>query len=326
MNIKILSIFALWGMLISSFLPGCNSLIESANNQPALRVEWTIWEGDYTLIIAKEKGFFDKHGVNVEPTFYDDFYQALPDIAAEQIDGGLFAIGDVIAVNKLSEVIAVYAYDSGGSSSIVALPEYLSPSDLKGQSIGVTLGTSGEMIVINMLAEAGLSQDDVRLVNVNPEEVQDRLGVDIQAGYTWEPYTSQALNAGNNLLFISSQGSSYLPDMIVFRKEVADQRPQDIQSFISAWSEALEWRKQNPDETYQIISRVTGYPIEDITSNEELNLFSVSDNRQLFSEYPGTDLSSIYYIAQLNLDFMIRNGDMTKPIHLKNIFDSSYLE
>ena len=39
-----------------------------------LKVEWSLWQGDYTLLVANQMGFFKKHGVNVEPVRYEFIY------------------------------------------------------------------------------------------------------------------------------------------------------------------------------------------------------------------------------------------------------------
>ncbi len=83
-----------WILLLGLWaaLAGCGLLPETdAASRPPLRVEFTEWWGDYTLIIAQQQGFFQKHGVPVEMVYYPVYSRALPDLAARRIDGGLFS-------------------------------------------------------------------------------------------------------------------------------------------------------------------------------------------------------------------------------------------
>ena len=81
--------------LLVVFLTSCSSQPQTVSRKP-LKVELAFWWGDFTLLVAKEKGFFEKYGVLVEPVYYESFPQAPADLAAGKIDVGLFSIGDVL--------------------------------------------------------------------------------------------------------------------------------------------------------------------------------------------------------------------------------------
>src|SRR5215510_14279936 len=98
-----LSMFA----VITSILAACSPFQMPEQQKRPIRVEFTDWWGDYTLIVAKEKGFFEKYGVDVEPVYYDTLSDTYPDLAAGQIDGALIAMGDIINVNHSMEMKVV---------------------------------------------------------------------------------------------------------------------------------------------------------------------------------------------------------------------------
>ena len=58
-------------VITAILLSACSGI--SKSERSPLKVEWTLWWGDYTIIIAREKGFFEKHGVEVELIFYEVF-------------------------------------------------------------------------------------------------------------------------------------------------------------------------------------------------------------------------------------------------------------
>lgn len=315
----------LWLGCLLVILTACQSLAP-VDEQPPLRVEWTQWWGDYTTIIAKEKGFFDKHGVKVEPVYYDVFSQALPDLAAGKIDIGLFGISDALNVARRVPIKVVAVYDQGGESTIVAAPGINTVADLKGKTVSVPAGGSTyEIFVREMLKSAGLSMSDVTVVNVDPEALPERLGVDVQAGYTWEPYVTQLVKDGNHALY-SSDENRLFPDVITLRADVADQRPDDVKAFLRAWFEALEYRRTNPADSNAIIARVTGLPVEEITAGQEkILLQNAADNLATFALPQGQDTKSIHYTAQTNLDYLISIGTASQPIDLNKVLDPSFL-
>jgi len=315
----------LWLGCILVLLTACQSL-SPVDERPPLRVEWTQWWGDYTTIIAKEKGFFDKHGVKVEPVYYDVFSRALPDLAAGKIDVGLFGISDALNVARRVPLKVVAVYDQGGDSTIVAAPNILNVADLKGRTIGVPTGSTYELFVREMLKSAGLSLEDVTLVNIDPETVSERMPDEVQAGYVWDPYLTQLVNQGNRILYSSEQGNRLFPDVITLRADTAADRPEDVKAFLRAWFEALEYRRANPDESNAIIARVTGLPLEEITAGQEnILLQDAADNLASFAQNPGENTDSIHYTAQANLDYLINLGTASQSIDLSQMLDPSYL-
>jgi NitT/TauT family transport system substrate-binding protein len=107
-------------LIAALFLTGCGQIGQSRSPLPPLKVEWTRWDGDYTILVAQEKGLFKKHGVEVELLYYDVFSKAITDMAAQRIDAGLFGVGDMLMASRLTDVKGILLYDSGGTSTIVS--------------------------------------------------------------------------------------------------------------------------------------------------------------------------------------------------------------
>jgi NitT/TauT family transport system substrate-binding protein len=317
--------FLLGLTLILVTLTGCQS-VTPPTSRPPLRVEYTQWWGDYTAIIAKERGFFDKHGVPVELVPYEVFSQALPDLAAGKVDVGLFGISDALNVARRVPTKIVAVYDQGGDSYIVAAPGINTVADLKGKAIGVPAGSTYELFVREMLKSAGLALNDVTLVNIDPETVAEKMPADVQAAYVWEPYLTQLVKAGNPVLYSSDQGNRLFPDVITTRADLAAARPEDVKAFLAAWFEALEYRRANPVDSNAIIARVTGQPVEQITAGQEkILLQNAADNQATYALDPGQDTSSIHYTARTNLDYLINIGTTSQPINLNQVLDASFL-
>lgn len=319
--------FLKWIFLLSLWaaLAGCGLLPETNAPPPQpLRIEFTEWWGDYTLVIAQQQGFFQKHGVPVELVYYPLYSRALSDLAARRIDGGLLSIGDAISVSKYTDVKVVAVYDNGSYNTIVSIPEITRIRDLTGKRIGVQIGSTYELLISDMLASVGMSLSDVTLVNVAPEDIPANLGQTIEAGFVYEPYTSFALERGNNLLLKSQEFVGLYPDVIVFHSAIVNERPQDIRAFLRAWFEAVEFRRQNPAEARQTIANYFQEPLAEIRPDEGLEIFNLEDNYDLFSAQP-TRKRSIYQTAQLNADFLVRIGVLPAQPNLNALLTPEYL-
>jgi NitT/TauT family transport system substrate-binding protein len=313
-------------VLIAVLLGACSgaqgSSTDSLSSKPPLRFEYTQWWPDYTVVVAKEKGFFEKHGVNVEPIYYENFPQALADLPAQKIDGGLLALGDALVVSQSSNLKIVAVYDDGGYNAVVALPEIQSVADLKGKRVGVLIGTSYELFVRHMLQSAGLSPTDVTLVNIDPSEIATHLANgDIAAGYTWDP----SLTEGYPIIYQKADAPGLFPDVIVFREDVINERPDDIRAFLRAWFEAVEYRKQNPEETREIVAKYTGLPLDQIYIDNEIHIMSLDDNLAIFAG-ENTEGISLLEAAQINAEFQAQAGFMSIIPNLTVFLDGSFLK
>ncbi len=310
-------------LALSGLLAACRGQTTTNTDAAPLRVEWRQWQGDYTLLIAQEKGFFKKHGVQVEPVYYEHFSEALPDLAGARTDIGLFGIVDALNVANISAARVVAVYDAGGVTSLVAAPEIKTLADLKGKQIGAVYGSSAEMVIQDVLRQAGLTLQDVTLVDMAVEAMPGRLQTDIQAGVTYEPYTSQALAAGNHNLTESGM-SALLPDVIVARDGLVTEHPEAVRAFLAAWFEAVAYRQSNPLESNQIISKLANVSATELLANDAA-LYSLEDNRRLFAEGGVGEELSIYQIARTNLDFMVSSGGLTNLLDVLQIFDATFL-
>lgn len=312
-------------LILILVLSGCVAVPESKH--PPLRVEWTFWDGDFTLVIAHEKGFFEQYGLEVEPVYYETFSASIADMAAGRLDGGLFGLGDVLLTSSVIDVRGVAVYDSGGTSSVVARQEINAISDLIGKRIGVLLGSYNELFVREMLLRAGLTVNDVTLVNVDPEKITARLADDLDAGYVYAPFDTQAVQAGFKILYSSSESDvgAFFPDVITFRKSIVEERPEDVRAFLKAWFEALEYRMANSVECNQIVARILDVPVERVTQSSRNILYTLDDNTRLYDPNSSSGIT-IYDAAKLNLDFQVARGNITLMPEIDQIFDSSYLQ
>ncbi len=309
-------------IVITLILTACGSAMPAAERTP-LRVGWSLWPGWYPLVIAQEKGLFAKHGIEVELTLYPLYSQTISEFDSRKVDAVALVLGDVLPLDKNSQAKIVLVTDnSNGGDSIMAPADIVSPADLRGKRIGAGLGTFGEVLVREMLKRNNLSVGDVTLVDTAPENLPTMLGNTVDAGHTFEPYTSQATQKGYHPVFSSADTPGLIPDVIVFRSDVTTGRPDDVRAFIAAFFEAQDWWLANQSEAAAIIAKATDQKPEDI-SIEGIKLFNQADNVTTFKQ--GKDTTSIYFTTQTYSDFLIQTGRMNTAPDLSQLLDASFL-
>jgi NitT/TauT family transport system substrate-binding protein len=315
-------------LLFTIFLLIACSLITSPSKTEKLplKVAYSPWPGFLPIIIAKEKGFFAKAGVNVEPIYLEDTQLQMAETGAGKYDGAVLALGSIVIINsKNPDLRIIFATDeSAGADAVVASPRISKIQDLKSQSLGTGIGGFGELFVAKMLETVKLTTEDVTLVNMDGEQVPARLQKEeIKAGQTWEPYVSQAVKTGARVLFSSVQTPGLIPDVVAFQSSVLRDRPSDIKAFVRGWFQAVDYWKANPSEGNAIIAKSLKVK-PDTISLKGVKLFSLSDNIQAFA--PGTTTKSLYHTTQLYLDFFVRTGGLTRSPDMDKLLDPSFLK
>lgn len=312
----------LLALLMTIVLAGCLPTQKAEEINTPLRVGFTQWWGDYTLLVAKDKGIFEKHGVEVEPVYYDVYSDYILELASGQLDGSSLAMGDIINVSHITPLKVVGLNDDGGADAIVVGPEIGSISDLKGKKVGVLLGTQYELMIAEMLRSAGLGSGEVTIMDANPEEAASALKSGrVQAVYTWEPFLSEALAEGNRVIY-PTEKMRLFPDTIVFRASIVKQRPDDIRAFLRAWYEAASYRLQHEGETREIAASYLGISAEEIKPDPNLRIYSLQDAKTLFSIQ---EKNSIYSVTTITSDYLVSIGIITQGVDLLELIDPSYL-
>ena len=309
-------------IMILISLSACTTLQSEEPAKDPLRVEYTQWWGDYTLLVAKEKGFFEANGVEVEPVYYDISSRTYSDLASGQIDGALIAVGDAINIDRSAHMKVVAVHDDGGKDAVIVDPEINSIEDLKGKTIGMIIGSQYELTIIEMLRSVSMGLGDVTMVAVDPKESLKTLEKgQVQAAYTREPYLSEALSSGYKVIYRQEQLHLF-PDTITFRKSIVDDRPEDVRAFLKAWFEAVDYRLQHPEETQAIAAKYLGVSIEKIQSDDNLKILTLDDNKKLFNLQED---NSIYAITKIASDYLISIGAAAQQIDSLELLDPDYL-
>ena len=173
--------------------PEADATAEATSDPVSLRLAQNLSPISGVAIVAKEQGFFDKQGLDVEVSNFTSGKQCLETVMGGAADIATTAEAPTTAATMAQQPIAFLArmeYSdlktlTDASANVATL------ADLKGKRIGFTAGTGGEVYTMAVLKEANLSSEDVTLVNLRPQEMLAALTAgSIDAYNTWEPHIS----------------------------------------------------------------------------------------------------------------------------------------
>ncbi|MBU1566136.1 MAG: ABC transporter substrate-binding protein, partial [Proteobacteria bacterium] len=263
------------------------------------------------------------HGVRVKPVLYTTYTNIFSDYAAGVLDGCFGGLYELLKINTGGMKVVLITDTSDGAEGLVAQSSIQNPGDLAGKRIGIQGGLTGSEYVVNtMLRRHGLTRADVTFVHVEPEAVLEQMPDKIQAGYTWDPFLTRAVENGYRILFTTADTTGMVPDVMAFQGRLTQERPEDVRSFLRAWFEAVEFWREHPKEAAISIARVTGLKVEDITL-QGCRLFSLADNHKAFNRNIGP--ASLYHVGLQQIDFIMGMGDAIAAPDLAKALDGSFL-
>lgn len=310
-------------ILITVFMTTACGAQGATEEQAPLKVAWLVFNGYGPFFVAQEKGIFQKHNVQVQGVPADTTASQIVDLAGNAADCALIVFSNAIPVANSNNLKIVMVIDStNGADQLLAPSDVNSVADLKGKRIGVAFGSYGELFVREILKKNGLSTGDVQFVNIPPEGLVDALGRTVDAGHTYDPFTSQASSKGYKEIASTADIPNLIFDAVACNSSVLRQRPNDVRAFIASWFEALTWWQANAQAGNAIIAQATSQKPEDI-STEGIKLFTLPDNQQAFDPNNPT---SLFTAAQKTVDYYTSISALNSAPDLKALIDGAYLK
>ena len=266
---KVVSIILSLSLSLLCFGCGDNSSKKkgsSGGSGKTVNICMSSWVGYGPLYVAKEKGIFEKNGVNVNIQVIESVTDINSSLASGSSDGcvvatGTYIIGKAAGVDQ--EQVMVLD-DSYGGDGVVTSNDINSFTDLKGKRVGVSLtGDTSTLLFFYLLKEYGMSQDDVEISNLSPGDAGSAfVGGKISAAVTYEPWLTSAKKTGK-VLVSSKDTPGLINDVLCFKKEFIKENPDEVQAIVDSWFEALDYVEKNQEECNKIMAESQGMTVED---------------------------------------------------------------
>ncbi|CDK01793.1 putative aliphatic sulfonates-binding protein [Microbacterium sp. C448] len=211
--------------------------------------------------IAKVGGFFDDElaelGIAVEYTLLGTSTQMLEGLASRALDFtdiGYVAVATGAAANVPFDIIGA-ASSGGGDAILVPTGGATSIEDLAGATVATSKGSSAWALLVRALEDAGMSTDDIELIDLAPDEAQNAfLTGQVDAWALWVGTKSDAVNDTNSEELITGEELGLVPGAIVTRTALAESDPVVIDAFLRARQSAVGWLAEDPEAVAEAIA------------------------------------------------------------------------
>lgn len=206
------------------------------------------------LFVAQDLDLFEKHGLDV--TFHE-FQSGAPMLAALKSgsldvittgSGAVFALGQGIPLKFI-----LWSGDPTTTEALIVPPDspIESLDDIEpGMKIAAATGTSAQLNAYWSLRKAGLTVNDVTMVNLPAPLLPNAFASgDIDAGVTWAPYTMQMQEEGYRIIAADVEVEPHdglVGEMVIARPDFLSSNAEAGERLVRVFAEAMELIEQDP--------------------------------------------------------------------------------
>ena len=215
-------------------------------------------------LVLKERGILEKaleaDGIKVRWVLSAGSNKALEFLNAGSIDFGSTA-GAAALIGKINgnPIKSIYVYSRPEWTALVtgAKSEITKVADLKGKRVAVTRGTDPHIFLVRALADAKLTEKDVKLVLL--QHADGRLALergDVDAWAGLDPLMAAAeVESGARLFYRKAEDNTW--GILNVREAFANENPALVKKVLAAYEEARAYARANPAELKKVLIEYT---------------------------------------------------------------------
>jgi NitT/TauT family transport system substrate-binding protein len=209
--------------------------------------------------IAQERGFYKKHGLNVQHVRIPGANVAISALVSGNLDYGTHYQVTMLWGARGLGTRAIFSTASRQMFSLVVQPGIQSVKDLKGKLVGIpTIGSLGHKITVRVLRKLGIDPDkDVRMLAVGGDasRSQQLRGKQIDATMINPPLSIMMRKEGFNLLLQAGDYVEVPLTGVGTTTKKLKENPEQVKRLLRALYEGLRFVRTNRQDTIEVFSQ-----------------------------------------------------------------------
>ena len=185
------------------------------------------------------------------------------------------SIGDLPAIAGRAGGLKTRAIAaSRGGNTYVVVPADSSIQtirDIKGKKVGVSLGTYMHAALLKILKDHGLSENDVKLLNMDNATLKTAVATkDVEVGFTGSDAITLRDRGVARILYSTVDKPVYYQNAgaLLVREEFARKYPDIVKRFVKVWVKASQLRSLNKNEALKLDTRA-GTPLSTLKEDSK---------------------------------------------------------
>ena len=246
--------------------------------------------GDYNgtslLAIAEDQKLWEKHGLKANAKVFTNGPLQIQALGTGDLDFGYIGPGAFwLPASGQAKIVAMNTL--GNADRVIAQAGTTSIEQLQGKTVGVPEGTSGDMILTLALENAGLTKEDVKVVNMDPATIVSAFASKkIDAAGFWYPAIATIKQQVPDLSELAKnsdfESQVSFPTAFVAGNKVVSDEKQKTEKTIAVLREAMEYRSENMDKSIELTAEMLNVPVEQVKADAaNVKVLSVDELDQM---------------------------------------------
>lgn len=272
--------------------------------------------------IAQEQGFFDEEFAGENITFEYAQFQGGAYIneamASDSVDFG--AMWEQPAITAVAngypeKIVATYGYSDTNAPLIVTKKSGITKlEDLKGKKIGVILGGSFHYTALKYIEQAGLTANDVELINTTDPLTLLRSG-DIDAAVTFNMYAQQVIEDGTcEQLAIGKDYGLMAVYTVVGNQKFIETYPETTARILKVLDKTIKYTAENTETAYTAYAEYVQQDYNVLLTNYQSSHYELDLSQE--------DVDAMKQVEKFLEDLEI----ISSRVDIKDAVDTTYLE
>ena len=229
------------------------------------------FNGTSLLAIAEDQGLWAEHGIDATTSSFTNGPLQIQALGTGDLDFGYIGPGAFwLPASGQAKVVALNTL--GRADRVVAQPGIDSVEDLRGRTVAVPEGTSGDMILTLALQEAGMTKEDVELVPMEPPAIVAALSSgQVDAAGFWYPALATVKKQVPDLVELAQntdfEETVAFPTAFVAGNDVVAEDPEKVDAVLKVLREAMAYRAEHMDEAIALTADFNDLPEADVEAD-----------------------------------------------------------
>lgn len=223
-------------------------------------LDWTPNTNHTGIYVAKEKGFFEEEGLDVDIMLPGEVGSNQL-VASGQADFGVSYQERVIMARPeglpIVSIAAVIQHNTAGYAS-PASKNITSPKDFEGKKFGGIGVPLQEMMMRTIMEEHGADVEKVEFVNIGQSDWFTAMEREVDFStiyYGWTGIEAELRGLEINMMFYKdvSEGFNFYTPILITSEDMIEKHPDTVRKFVHAAAKGYEFAIENPSEAADIL-------------------------------------------------------------------------
>lgn len=311
---------------------GSNSSAAPASSPVTVKTAYAPFIGGIGIYALDDKKFDLDHNVDLKIGAFGATSPLLSvmtgdvDIAFTTLQSYLVSVNALIEegsdITTLPKIVYLHNA-STGADGIVADASIKSVADLKGKSVTAQYGEVTHYMLAKALATAGMTVDDVNLVDMGPGKGGAAfVAGSVDAATTFEPYLSQGTTSRDgNIIISTADMENTILDVVVVSAKNAEEKPEWLLNTLKAVEDATQYIEGDLDAAAELTADDLQVSAEEVKAMfPTVHLYTLADNVQAMGEG-----GWIYDTMEDVIDFYTSIDIIKEPFDVKQLVSTDFL-